>query len=162
MEIQVQVHIGITTVTVKASTVIEAIDGAAFFSALPGECPVCRAPVSFTARHPQSFHYYGLRCEGSPSHETTFGVHKEGGGLFYKEREPWTTWQGAGGVDTDFDVKVPSRDELAAELKEAVRASGWPMARFLEDNRIPDPTKISDGRIKELIMTARALARSAV
>ena len=94
MEMQITIRLGeATSVTVRSDDQRELVEAAAFFQELPKACPVCRAPVVFTARHPQSFNYYGLRCTGRPSHESTFGVKKEGGALFYKASEPWTAWQ---------------------------------------------------------------------
>jgi hypothetical protein len=94
-------------VTVTADNQHDAIDNAAFFQNLPDACPECTAPVVFFARHPKGFHYYGIRCTGTPQHESSFGIHKEGGGLFYKEREAWTSYRG-GNVDPDFDEPAGS------------------------------------------------------
>ena len=93
MELQITMRLGDgMSVTVRSDDQRELIEAAAFFQELPTTCPVCKATIVFTARHPQSFNYYGLRCTGRPSHETTFGVKKEGGALFYKASEPWTAW----------------------------------------------------------------------
>lgn len=159
MSISITIQFGTSTVTVTDTDLTDAIDRAAFFDMLPRQCPECGAGVHFTARHPRGFHYFGLRCDGSPAHETTFGVHKEGGGLFYKEREAWTVAYGQ--PDPDFDAPAPTREQLVDDLKRLVSSSGWTMKRFLEVQRVPDPTAISEGRIRELIGAARALGRSA-
>ena len=94
MNMEITIRLGeAISVRVQSDDHRELIEAAAFFQELPRACPVCKAPVVFTARHPQSFNYYGLRCTGRPSHESTFGVKKEGGALFYKASEPWAAWQ---------------------------------------------------------------------
>ena len=104
MEMQITMRLGDgMSVTVRSDDQRELIEAAAFFQELPTACPVCKATVVFTARHPQSFNYYGLRCTGRPSHESTFGVKKEGGALFYKASEPWTAWQPGAKPETETE-----------------------------------------------------------
>lgn len=93
MEIELTLKLGdAAVVKVRGEGQAEVIDMASFFQELPTACPVCSAAVHFTSRHPKGFDYYGMRCKGRPSHETTFGAHKEGGTLFYKSSEPWTAF----------------------------------------------------------------------
>src|SRR5688572_6133434 len=124
MQIEIAIPLGTSTVTVRGDSVADTIDAAAFYQELPTACPVCRAPVVFTARHPQSFHYYGLRCTGRPTHESTFGVHKEGGSLFYKANEPWKLWQLGGTAEPEPE---PTRRE---EPRPGVKTPG-------DDPRMP-------------------------
>jgi len=108
MEMQIAIRLGDSmSVTVRSDDQRELIEAAAFFQELPKACPVCKSPVVFTARHPQSFNYYGLRCTGRPSHETTFGVKKEGGTLFYKASEPWTAWQPGARPESEIEELEP-------------------------------------------------------
>lgn len=76
------------------------IEGIAFWQGIPAVCPMpgCAAALVFTARHPQNYHYYGLRCEGPRPHEMNFGERKDGTSLYVKDewRDAWT-----GGNDAD-------------------------------------------------------------
>jgi hypothetical protein len=120
MEMEITMRLGeTTTVTVRSDDQREIVEAAAFFQELPKACPVCKSPVVFTARHPQSFNYYGLRCTGRPSHESTFGVKKEGGALFYKASEPWTSWQPGGRPDSEPEAEV-----AAPIRRSALRSKG--------------------------------------
>lgn len=94
MEMTIVIPLGASArVEVRGDSQREVVEMAAFFQELPTACPVCEAPVQFTARHPQGYDYYGMRCTGRPAHETTFGAHREGGTLYYKASEPWVVWQ---------------------------------------------------------------------
>lgn len=120
MQISIRLN-DVTSVTVRSDDQRDLIEAAAFFQELPQACPVCKAPVVFTARHPQSFNYYGLRCTGRPAHESTFGVKKEGGALFYKASEPWTSWQPGNRPEAESD---PAREpDRAARPRPTVAAS---------------------------------------
>lgn len=55
-----------------------------FLEELPDHCPICEAEVHFFYRNPKDYDYYGLRCKGTPAHETNFGQKKKTGELFYK------------------------------------------------------------------------------
>lgn len=61
-----------------------AVESLAFWQSIPNECGICKKPIHFTFRQPQGYTYYGVECDGTPKHETTFGQHKEGGGLYFK------------------------------------------------------------------------------
>lgn len=63
------------------------IEACAFWQAIPENCPMpgCEAPLVFTARHPQSYHYYGLRCLGPVPHEMNFGERKDHSSLYFKD-----------------------------------------------------------------------------
>jgi hypothetical protein len=120
MEINLVLALGAgARVEVTADNVKALIEQAAFFQDLPTACPVCDAPVQFTCRHPQGFDFYGMRCTGQPSHETTFGVHKEGGTLFYKASEPWSAWQP--GTRPEDERSVDASFAAARELDRAPR-----------------------------------------
>jgi len=94
MEIEVTLKLGdAAVVKVRGEGQAEVIEMTSFFQELPTACPICSSPVQFTCRHPKGYDYYGMRCTGRPSHETTFGAHREGGTLFYKSSEPWTAFQ---------------------------------------------------------------------
>ena len=60
------------------------IHGISFLEELPRKCPVCDAPLRFSYKSPKGYEYYGLKCSGSPSHESNFGQKKDGGELYYK------------------------------------------------------------------------------
>ena len=70
----------------------EAIVQLAFLGSIPEQCPVCQKELMFTYRTPKNYKYYGVRCTGTPSHATSFGVSMEGGGLFYKSAQTWTVY----------------------------------------------------------------------
>lgn len=72
------------TITGNADDMKQFIRGMAFLEELPDACPICGEPVHFFFRNPKNFEYYGLKCTGSPAHETNFGQKKDGGNLFYK------------------------------------------------------------------------------
>lgn len=144
-----KIMVGLTEVTITGDDQREIIEEAAFYQELPDQCPECQASLIFTARHPQSFNYYGMRCLGKPSHETTFGVKKEGGALFYKAKEPWTSWQGRPqeeesapqktGAAADFDGLGDDdsydRDEAMGEqTRRAIYAEG--RAKGMTDDAI--------------------------
>ena len=102
--IELRMVVGRYAVTVRGENPKVVVKQIAFFSELPEKCPVCGALVRLTYREPKDFTFYGLACLGEPSHETTFGVHKTGDGLFYKKSEPWTVHQRGGGDDqTPYD-----------------------------------------------------------
>jgi hypothetical protein len=63
------------------------IEACSFWQSLPTLCPMpgCGAPLVFTARHPQNYHYYGLRCEGPKPHEMNFGERKDHTSLYLKD-----------------------------------------------------------------------------
>jgi hypothetical protein len=123
---QITIRLGdAMNVTVRSDDQRELIEAAAFFQELPKVCPVCKAQVVFTARHPQSFNYYGLRCTGRPSHESTFGVKKEGGSLFYKASEPWTAWQPGARPESEAE---PETEERAAASRPDPRGASRPRA----------------------------------
>jgi hypothetical protein len=125
MEIELTIKIGdATIVKVRSDSQRDVIEQAAFFSDLPSACPVCREPVKFTSRRPSGYEYYGLRCTGRPSHETTFGVHREGGTLFYKASEPWTAWQP--GARPEGEADVAPEPAPRAMPREAGRQSARP------------------------------------
>ena len=123
-EMQIQVRIGDMTVAVKSDNQCELIELAAFFSELPKVCPKCQAPVAFTSRKPQGYDYYGMRCTGSPTHETTFGKNKEGGTLFYKSSEPWATF--VPGARTDAGDYADQGGRPAARQGSEGRSSARP------------------------------------
>lgn len=138
MEMQISMRLGESaTVTVRSDDQRELVEAAAFFQELPQQCPVCKATVVFTARHPQSFNYYGLRCTGRPAHESTFGVKKEGGALFYKASEPWTAWQPGSRPEGDADFEparasAPQRQQPQQQQQQQREAGrrGAPVASF--------------------------------
>jgi hypothetical protein len=116
-------------VEVTADNVKSVVEQASFFQELPSACPVCDAPVQFTCRHPQGFDFYGMRCTGQPAHETTFGVHKEGGTLFYKASEPWSTWQSGARPEDERGAVAPLpvvRETERTARREARRESAAP------------------------------------
>jgi hypothetical protein len=73
------------------------IEACSFWQAIPEVCPMpgCGAPLHFTARHPQSYHYYGVMCEGPKPHEMTFGERKDHTSLYIKE-DGWKDAYGGG------------------------------------------------------------------
>lgn len=81
-----------TTIEIQSDDPKELIQKASFWSCLPALCPVCGKDLVFTYRTPQDYKYYGLRCTGNPSHATTFGEYKKGGGLYYKTSAQWTVY----------------------------------------------------------------------
>ena len=90
------------SVTVENENVLALIRAAAFWSLIPKQCPICGSSLYFTYRTPKDFEYYGVKCTGTPAHETTFGEFKEAGkGLYYKESEPWKQAYQGGGAQQD-------------------------------------------------------------
>lgn len=90
------------TVEITGETAQKIIQQAAFWQAIPRQCPLCAASLAFTFRQPQEDPYYGLICAGSPAHEMNFGVHKanRGGGLYYDEKK-WKLAYGARRGESD-------------------------------------------------------------
>ena len=140
MEIKLVLALGAgARVEVTADNVKAIIEQASFFQDLPSACPVCDAPVLFTCRHPQGFDFYGLRCTGRPSHETIFGVHKEGGTLFYKASEPWSAWQPGARPEDERGADAPfpaAREPERAPRRDVRREDGEP-AHFDERGTAP-------------------------
>ena len=91
--ITIKFQIGKNVIEASGDTAKKAIEDIAFFQSLPNECPVCQSPVKFTFRTPQSYTFYGLECTGQDHHSTNFGQNKEGGTLFYKHAEAWTSYK---------------------------------------------------------------------
>jgi hypothetical protein len=91
--ITIKCQIGKNVIEVAEDTAKKAIEEIAFFQNLPAECPICQSAVKFTFRTPQNYTYYGLECTGPDHHAANFGQNKEGGGLFYKYAEPWTSYK---------------------------------------------------------------------
>jgi hypothetical protein len=88
------------------------IEGIAFWQSLPTACPMpgCGAPLHFTARHPQNFHYYGLRCEGPKPHEANLGERKDGTSLYAKD----DGWKDAYGGDQEGGGSAPAQATQSA------------------------------------------------
>ena len=63
------------------------IETLSFWQQLPSSCPMpgCGTALVFFARHPKSFHYYGLKCTGPKTHEMNFGERKDGTTLYVKD-----------------------------------------------------------------------------
>ena len=87
---------GIGGVEIEGENNQEIIAEASLWSDLPKCCPVCGAPIRLSYRTPQEYTYYGLACLGDITHESTFGVRKKGGTLYYKRRVPWTVAHNGG------------------------------------------------------------------
>jgi len=86
MPVKIQVKINSTTIVeAYGPDEKEAIRLVAFFTELPKKCPLCGEKLYLTYRSPQTFHYYGMACEGSPRHKVNFGEKKDGTGLYYKD-----------------------------------------------------------------------------
>lgn len=101
----------------------------AFFSEWPMQCPVCGKPVQVNYRHPQTYEYFGLICTGSPQHETTFGVKKDGSGLFYKTSQPWQEAPRQG-HEADYEEEYapqpePARQRTEQAVNNAARGGGY-------------------------------------
>ncbi len=79
-------------ITIEAENPKEAIRQLAFFSELPTCCPRCQGDLKFTHRTVDGNDYYGIKCK-KDGHETTFGQHKDGIGLFYKSGMEWKTYR---------------------------------------------------------------------
>jgi hypothetical protein len=47
--------------------------------------PGCGASLVFFTRHPQNYHYYGVKCTGPKVHELNFSERKDHTSLFIKE-----------------------------------------------------------------------------
>ena len=93
------------TVEIEDDQPAELIRKAAFWCDIPQECPVCKSPLRLIYRNPQSFHYYGVACTGTPSHQVTFGQYKSGDGLFYKKDEVWTVSHGEQSTEDDRNIQ---------------------------------------------------------
>lgn len=86
------------------------IEACSFWQGLPTLCPMpgCGAPLVFTARHPQTYHYYGLRCEGPKPHEMNFGERKDHSSLYLKE------WKDANTSSDQADEPASAQGQTAA------------------------------------------------
>lgn len=88
------------SVEIEAENARDIVEKAAFWHALPSDCPICHEPVRFFYREPKDNSYWGMHCLGTPKHETNFGVYKEiAKGLYYKGDKDWHTW--SNGRDAD-------------------------------------------------------------
>lgn len=95
---------------VEGETARAVIEQLAFFAALPQVCPAngCGARLSFFHRRPQDFDYYGLRCDGVPSHECNFGIHmKAPNDIFYAPDR----WQLAYGQEEEQEEEREAQPE---------------------------------------------------
>jgi hypothetical protein len=107
-------------IEVTADNPKDLIEELAFFSELPKACPICGAGVGFTHRTPKGFNFYGLLCDGTPQHESTFGQHKDGGGLFYKNSEPWEEVRRGRNQDDD---EYPQEPEPHQRTQQSMRGA---------------------------------------
>jgi len=66
------------------------IEACSFWQQLPTVCPMpgCGAPLVFFARHPQEYHYYGLKCTGPKTHEMNLSERKDKSS-FYMKDDAW-------------------------------------------------------------------------
>jgi hypothetical protein len=96
-----KIRVGNLEVHLEAEDMKGIIAQAAFLTQLPTECPKCGEKVSFFHRVAKGYHFYGLRCEGTPVHEANFGQHLDGGSLFYKNDWVIAQIQGSGHSDED-------------------------------------------------------------
>lgn len=102
--LELEVHLGpLGVVRVRGETPQEVIERQQFWRELPQLCPVCGQPTRLVyqrvvSKKPETlgeaFDYYRLECRGVPRHSSTLGQHKEkhGGGLYYKPREAWDSY----------------------------------------------------------------------
>ena len=109
-----------------AATQKALIEGMSFWQGLPSVCPMpgCGAPVHFTARHPQNFHYYGLQCNAAKPHETNLGERKDGTSLYYKE-DSWKDAYGGGGQD-EGPASAPAQAAASAPTSPSGGNAGGP------------------------------------
>lgn len=119
----------------EADTQKAIIEGVAFWQSLPTICPMpgCNAPLHFTVRHPQNFHYYGLRCEGPKPHEMNLGERKDGTSLYVKE-DGWKDAYGGGGQ----------------QAEEPAGASGQASASVAPAGNSPTGDKVDAGFVRML------------
>lgn len=101
------------SVEIEGESTMSILELAAFWASLPMSCPICEAAVILTHRKPQGFDYAGMRCFGSPAHETTFGEYKTPRvGVYYKEGERWQAAYGHGDDNGEHrDVGVEPKAE---------------------------------------------------
>lgn len=94
------------TVEVEDDDVKAMIKEAAFWGDIPDKCPVCGAAIKFTYREPKKIYkYYGVACEGTPSHKVDLGEHLDGGRLYYKQRAPWVSYTNDSSAIHDSDAQ---------------------------------------------------------
>lgn len=115
-KVTLEINISPTLVVrVEGNSEKEVIQAGAFFHELPSNCPTCDKPLVLSFRQPQGYTYYGLKCIGTPSHESNFGQHKEGGSLYYKNE-----WR-AFGTDSSPEAE---HDQLESQIWDALKATG--------------------------------------
>jgi hypothetical protein len=130
-------------VHIDGATVKELIEKSAFWSMLPGRCPVCNADVIFNYRNPQDYEFYGMKCTGDIVHECTFGEFKNAAkGLYYKAHEPWVQARVGGTVpgpdgqpqqDPRYQYATPiPADPVAKTLSDLVTTKQLGMIRAIE------------------------------
>lgn len=102
---------GAIRVEVTAETAREAIEQAAFFQAMPDQCPICKAGWKLTHRKPKTqrgpVDYYALRCLGTPAHEINCGIHLGDGTLFFDEKKGWAVPPSRSGDNYEEDDPSP-------------------------------------------------------
>lgn len=86
------------------------IEACAFWQGIPSVCgmPGCGATLEFFTRHPQNFHYYGVRCTGPKTHELNFSERKDHTSLYIKE-DGWRDAFGGGDSQSDEPASAPAQ-----------------------------------------------------
>lgn len=122
-------------VTIQGQSAKELVKAAAFWASIPPDCPICGAEIFFTYRTPRDYEYFGLKCRGTPAHETNFGEHKEEAkGLYYKANgwgEAYARGEddgGSGGYRDDWSPEPPRRESGYGDEPSRERDSGVDLA----------------------------------
>lgn len=87
------------------------IEAAAFWQNIPTICgmPGCGATLQFFTRHPQNYHYYGVKCTGPKTHELNFSERKDHTSLYIKD----DGWRDAGGSGQQADEPASAPNQPA-------------------------------------------------
>ncbi len=109
------------------------IEACSFWQQLPSACPMpgCGAPLVFFARHPQTFHYYGLKCTGPKTHEMNLSERKDKTSFYIKG----DAWKDAYHQDGDDGGNAPATTA-------APQSTGAPAQASPSGGQITQPTII--------------------
>lgn len=118
------------------------IESCAFWQGIPTICgmPGCGAPLVFFTRHPQNYHYYGVKCTGPKTHELNFSERKDHTSLYIKD-DGWRDAFG-GSEQPDEPASAPNSAapaQAASPAGDKVDAGTLRMIQAVANGKKPTP-----------------------
>lgn len=110
-------------IEVDSADAKELIREMSFWQTLPDICPLCGTELILFYRNPKDNSYYGLVCKGKVKHETNFGQHKVGDGLYYKNewKEAFSSYQDERDAEINKHSQ-PNATEYSERIENAKKA----------------------------------------